>query len=499
MPLRFGPPEDFQALRDLLQNADYTESTLSGRLNIPSFAKFGSVEPGVRPTFELNTPLDALIRLFLECEPISRAELTPLLGEGTIELLHRLGLIGPDPEDTDRWVPTVGLCPTRGVYLVNDRGGELGGLAEDVVYPAILENTQNFLGIIPRNPCGRFLDLGAGTGVAALIAAQGYAERAWACDIAQRSADFSEFNRRLNALENVTVGCGDLYEPVAGLQFDRIVTHPPYVPVLKATHIFRDGGDDGEQIVRRVIEGLPDHLAPGGRFYALTMLADREGETVEERIRRWLGDRQAMFDIAIIAETSREPADFIGRAMQKGMHGMQELSYWSRLYRSTKVRYLVYGTVLVQRHSDGEGRKPFTVRLQKGPDSGPRESEWALNWNSAASQAGAADLVLNSGPKLSPHLYLAVLHSVKDGGLVPEEFLMRVRHPFESECKCPVWVARMLSHCTGERTGAELLEFLKQNEIIQQDAEPGEFAEILRALITSGFMDVPAYPIPPRP
>jgi len=439
-----------------------------------------------------------LIRLFLECEPVSSAVVTLLLGEEAVALLIRLGLVAPDPEDAQRLIPTVGLCPTRGVYLVNDRGGELGGLAEDVVYPAILENTQNFLSIIPRNPCDRFLDLGAGTGVAALIAARDYAGHAWACDIAQRSADFSEFNRRLNGLENVTVGCGDLYAPVAGLQFDRIVTHPPYVPVLKATHIFRDGGDDGEQIVRRVIEGLPDHLAPGGRFYALTMLADREGESVEERIRRWLGPCQAMFDVAIIAETSREPADFVGRAMQKGMHRMEELNYWSKLFRTTKARYLVYGTVLVQRHAAEDIRAPFTVRLQKGPDSGPAESEWALNWNSAASQPGAAELVLNSCPKLSPHLHLAVLHRVHDGGLVPEQFLMRVRHPFESECKCPAWVAEMLGHCTGERTGVQLLEFLKKHEVVQGDTEHAEFAEVLRTLVGSGFLEVPAYPFPPR-
>jgi len=205
-----------------------------------------------------------------------------------------------------------------------------------------------------------------------------------------------------------------------------------------------------------------------------------------------------VFALAIIAETSREPADFVGRAMQKGMHRMEELNYWSKLFRTTKARYLVYGTVLVQRHAAEDIRAPFTVRLQKGPDSGPAESEWALNWNSAASQPGAAELVLNSCPKLSPYLHLAVLHRVQDGGLVPEQFLMRVRHPFESECKCPAWVAQMLSHCTGERTGLELLGTLKEHQIVQQDTEPAEFAEVRRALIASGFMSVPAHPIPQR-
>jgi SAM-dependent methyltransferase len=494
MPLRFGTPDEFAELRDILTRAGYTEAVLSARLHIPSFAKFGSVEPGVRPTIELATPLDALIRLFLECEPASKALMAALLGDEAIDLFGRLGLVAADPEDADLLAPTIGLCPTRGVYLVNDKGGDLGGLAEDVVYPAILENTQNFLSIIPRNPCRSFLDLGAGTGVAALIAAEGYAEHAWACDIAQRSADFSEFNRRLNGLENVTVGCGDLYDPVEGLQFDRIVTHPPYVPVLKPTCIFRDGGDDGEQIVRRVIQGLPAHLAKGGRFYALTLLGDREGEPVEDRIRRWLGESSGEFDVLLILETAREPADFIGRAMQKGTHRLEELSYWSRLFRELNVRYLVYGCVLIQRRA--EERAPFTARLQKGPDSGPAEAEWALAWNTAAAQPGARNMMLDSHPRLSPYLHLAVLHAMQNGGLVPKEFMLRARHPFESECKCPAWVAALIGKCDGTGSGRELLEELKQTEVIQRDTDAGEFAEILKMLTSSGFLDIEGHEIP---
>jgi len=495
MPLHLGTPAQFEALRELLRKADYTEAAISARLEIPRFVNFGSVRPGTRLTEKLATPFDVLTCLFLECEPASREDLLALLGAGALDLMEQLGLLLPDPADAARVVSTIGLCPTRGVYLANDRGGELGSLAEDVVYPAILENTQHFLDIIPALPCDRFLDLGAGTGVAALIAAKGYAAHVWACDIAQRSAHFSEFNRRLNGLDNVTVGCGDLYAPVEGLTFDRIVTHPPYVPVLKPTCIFRDGGDDGEQIVRRVIEGLPQHLAPGGRFYALTLLADREGESVEDRIRKWLRERSGEFDLALIAETAREPADFVGRAMQKGTHRPEELQYWSSLFRTLKVRYLVYGCVLIQRHS--AERTPFTIRLQKGPDSGPAEAEWALDWNTAASQPGADGRLLEARPRRSPHLYLAVLHRMNDGVLVPHEFLLRVKHPFEGECKCPAWVTALIEKCDGILSGHQLLELLKQLELIHPDTESSEFAEILRTLISSGFLEVDSHRIPP--
>jgi methylase of polypeptide subunit release factors len=72
-----------------------------------------------------------------------------------------------------------------------------------------------------------------GTGIAALVAAQKDAAHAWAFDITARATHFAEFNRRLNAIPNVTAAEGDLYAPAGGQTFDRIVAHPPYLPVYR--------------------------------------------------------------------------------------------------------------------------------------------------------------------------------------------------------------------------------------------------------------------------
>jgi SAM-dependent methyltransferase len=407
-----------------------------------------------------------------------------------------LGLLVEDTEDRGRVVSPVGLCPTRGLYFAFDRGAELGPMPDDAVYPAILENTQNFLDSIPATRCRAFLDLGAGTGVAALLAAKGYAEHAWACDITARSVHFSEFNRRLNAIGNVTVAQGDLYEAVGDRQFDRIVTHPPYVPVSKPTQIFRDGGDDGELIIRRAIEGLPRNLAPGGRFYAMTLVSERENETAEARVRAWLGATGDEFDVALVAETTREPFDFLGRAMQKGTHRPEELLYWASMYRSLKVKYLVYGAIVVQRHA--EARAPFTLRLQQGPRSGPAETEWALRWNTEAGLPGAAERLLAAPLALSPELNLAVLHRMREGALVAEEFLVRVKHPFDVECKCPAWTAALFRECDGRRTGAELLDRMRASGAVDRETSLGDFADVLSVLVGSGFIETAAFAIPRR-
>ena len=491
-PLRFRTQEQFAALRDLLRAAEYTESSVCRRLGIDSFLELSKVMPGRILTAELAGPLDALIRLFLECEPMTRSEIESWLGVSAFTLLCELDLLRPDAAHPEQCISPVGLHPTQSLYLVCDRGGELASLAEDVVYPAILENTQYFLGLLPATPCRTFLDLGTGTGVAALMAASRYAEHAWACDITERSVHFSEFNRRLNGLENVTVARGDLYEPVEGRMFDRIVTHPPYVPVASSTCVFRDGGQDGEQIVRRIIEGLPRFLSPGGRFYCQTLASDREEDLLEERIRKWLGEREAEFDLALITETAREPADFIGRAMQKGTHRREELEYWSTVFRELKVKFLVYGCILIQRKQ--EDRAPFTVRVQKGPHSGLMETEWLLNLHTAAWKAGAR--LLDSRPSKSDHLHLAVLHSVRDGELVPEEFMFRVTHPFEGECKCAAWIAALVGRCDGETSGWSLFEDLKQAGTIHPESSADEFALVLRALVSAGYLEIEPFGVP---
>src|ERR1700688_2432957 len=102
---------------------------------------------------------------------------------------------------------------------------------------------------------------------------------------------------RLNRILNRTAAEGALYEPAGDLTFDRIVAHPPYVPVYRPQLIFDSGGQDGEQIVRRIIEGLPRYLRPGGQFFALTMGTDRE-RLFERRLRDWLGEAEGEFDVA---------------------------------------------------------------------------------------------------------------------------------------------------------------------------------------------------------
>jgi hypothetical protein len=105
-------------------------------------------------------------------------------------------------------------------------------------------------------------------------------------------------------------------------------------------------------------------------------------------------------------------------------------------------------------------------------------------------------MILNSRLACSEHLNLAVLHKAQARVLVPMEFMLRARWPFEVECKCPGWVAEMTGLCNGERTGEQVMNLLMERGTIDPDTPSSEFAEVLRTLISSGFLELESRPIP---
>lgn len=113
---------------------------------------------------------------------------------------------------------------------------------------------------------GRALDLCTGAGTQALVCAQ-TAAFVTAVDIEPLAESVFWINAELNGLgDKVEFLVGDLLDPVAGRQFDRICCNPPFMPVPPGVLYprFADGGPDGLAIVRRLLAGLPHALAPDG-------------------------------------------------------------------------------------------------------------------------------------------------------------------------------------------------------------------------------------------
>ena len=139
-----------------------------------------------------------------------------------------------------------------------------------------------------RPPVAEALDLCCGSGIHALLAAA-HAGRATAVDINPKAVRCTRFNARAWGLANLEALEGDLYGPLGERRFGLITANPPFVPAPAQEVGFRDGGPSGEDVQARIVAGLPRHLAPGGSAQIVTEFGEGDGESIEQRLRRWLG------------------------------------------------------------------------------------------------------------------------------------------------------------------------------------------------------------------
>ena len=120
------------------------------------------------------------------------------------------------------------------------------------------------------------LDLCTGSGCLAILAARHFPDaHVEAVDISKDALAVAARNVGAYNLENrVTLHRGDLFAPLGDAQYDLIISNPPYVdaegmaslpPECRAEpKLAFDGGADGLDIVRRILNEAPTHLTPQG-------------------------------------------------------------------------------------------------------------------------------------------------------------------------------------------------------------------------------------------
>jgi ribosomal protein L3 glutamine methyltransferase len=120
------------------------------------------------------------------------------------------------------------------------------------------------------------LDLCTGSGAIAIQAAIAFEHaQVDGVDIEPTAFALAQRNITLNDVgTQVTVYQGDLFAPVAGKRYDLILSNPPYVNAASMAALpaeYRNepalalaGGEDGMDLVRRIIDGAAQHLNPDG-------------------------------------------------------------------------------------------------------------------------------------------------------------------------------------------------------------------------------------------
>lgn len=249
------------------------------------------------------TVLGTMLGLFMLGSAVPEAELAeafPALGRaGLVEL----GLLEEASEAPGTWQATVDLRPHASdadaeIWVASDLGAHQrpGVLRHDHVL-GIGQASLTLAQTTIRPHVETALDLGTGCGIQAFHLLS-HVRHVVATDISARALGFTRFNLLLNhgALDidpanlddRVQLRLGSLLEPVAGEQFDLIVSNPPFVITPRRADentedrfTYRDGGMAGDTLVATLVRELPGRLSPGGTAQMLAnweIVAPREPE-----------------------------------------------------------------------------------------------------------------------------------------------------------------------------------------------------------------------------
>ncbi|ATL29382.1 DUF7059 domain-containing protein [Streptomyces formicae] len=280
------------ALRGALIGADFTADGLLELLGAPAYAALARSEtvPALRAT-RGDGALSALVRLFLLQETVPHARVADVL---PVDALLESGWL---VEDGESLRATVDVRPYGGPsgedwFIASDLGCAVGGAGgigsrDEGVVLGVGGASTTLAGITVRAPFASALDLGTGSGIQALHAAQ-HATRVTATDLNPRALHFTRLTLALSGAPQADLREGSLFEPVGDETYDLIVSNPPFVISPGARLTYRDGGMGGDDLCRSLVQEAGERLNEGGYAQFLANWQHVEGEEWQDRLRSWV-------------------------------------------------------------------------------------------------------------------------------------------------------------------------------------------------------------------
>ncbi|HIF41873.1 MAG TPA: methyltransferase domain-containing protein [Planctomycetes bacterium] len=309
--------------------------------------------------------LGDLIRLFLLRGVLPESRLRNLLGDASADLLVSMGLVRASNGDC---VSRVDLFPLDGLLIATDHRYQVKDSDELDEEPVMYlgRDSVGLVQVAPRKPSRRHLDLCTGSGIQALVARR-YADEVVGIDRNPRALRFARFNAELNGLDGVSFRLGDLYQPVESEQFETITANPPFVPSPVESLAFRDGGADGEKILRRIVTGAAQHLTEGGRLSIVTDLVDID--TYEAKLASWWTGADYL---ALMLTTADRDEQLFSTPHSHAPFGQsfeeftEELGQWVESYRAAGLGAVNFGYLVLEGQHMPSGSR-FVRRVIQSP------------------------------------------------------------------------------------------------------------------------------------
>ena len=340
-----GGAEQLAALREDLRAAAYTTDHLAELLGVTASSALhrDQVLPALRVLQGCSDPSAPLVRLLVLGLAEPAAHLDAALPRTGASGLVDLGIavpVGPAPDRDVSAPPSLrSTCDLRPYgderhdwWVASDLSeSALGGVLPTDHVLGVGGASTTLASWAPRPRVSRALDLGTGSGVQALHLT-GHTDRVVVTDLSARALAYARFNAALNGV-TLDVRRGSLLEPVAGEEFDLVVSNPPFVITPRRPGVprfeYRDGGAAGDSIVSGLVANVGRVLAPGGMAQLLGNWELRAGERWSDRVAGWLDGTD--LDAWVIQRETQDVAEYAETWVRDGGH-RQGTSEFDDLY-----------------------------------------------------------------------------------------------------------------------------------------------------------------------
>ncbi|MFH8369143.1 methyltransferase [Streptomyces sp. NPDC018031] len=510
-------PDRTPRFREALLAADFTADGLLDLLGAPAYAALarGETVPAERATRQ-DGALATLVRLFLlqRRVPYERARAVLPVAECLADgWLVRSGDGTEGSADEVRAV--VDVRPYGGPagedwWIVSDLGCAVGG-ANGLAAAGEVDRSQLVLGVggasttlagvTIRQPVGKALDLGTGSGIQALHAGR-HATRVTATDLNPRALHFTRLTLALSGAPEADLREGSLFEPVDGETFDLIVSNPPFVisparlpgdpsgdgsPAGRL--VYRDGGLGGDALCRTLVQQAAAHLNAGGWCQLLANWEHVEGEDWRDRLRSWVPEgcdawivQRETQDVTQYAELwLRDAGEHLGDPARYAAR----YDAWLEEFQARKTKAVGFGWITLRK--SGAERPSVVVEEWPHPVEQPLGAVVADHFDRQDYLRAHDDAAL-----LGARFRLADEVVQEQVGLPgaedPEHVVLRQNRGMRRATKVDTVGAGFAGVCDGSLSAGRILDAIAQllgeDPVLLRDRTP----EAIRLLVEQGFL-----------
>ena len=431
---------------------------------------------------DAGEPLPVLVRLFHVGEAVDSQAAAAALAPLELDALEQAALIDRTGSQARALVR---VDVHDGLLLASDRDD--GSLRPDHVVP-VGPATRTVAQLTVRRPAGSALDLGAGSGTHALLAAR-HCERVVGTDLNPRALCFAALNAALNGVGNVEWRAGDLFGPVRGETFDLIVANPPFVVSPRRELVYRDGGD-GDEMSRAVVSGAAQHLSEGGFATVLCSWVSDPGEPWADAPGRWLDG--AGCDAWLLHYRTDDPLSYAATWSEHGRpfdraRLAASVRDWLEHYRRSGVEAISTGAIVLRRRAGRSWLRADTMPLGL---SGPA-SEQILNVFEAGdflAAAGDERALLSETIAPAEGARLLQRADFRDGRLEPERVRLALSSGIRLTTRLPVHALPVLRALDGSTPLAAAFAHAESAFGVSTAALTAECLPALRELYARGLL-----------